>query len=141
MAAREVFVDTSCLYALLDKTEASSPVAMRVVGRLARMGTKLVVSDYVLTETVNLANARSGHFLASRVIDLIEQSKAIRLEWIGEPRFERAKTYFRKHHDHDFSFTDCTSFVLMTELRITQALTMDRHFVEAGFNIVPMEMI
>jgi len=64
---------------------------------------------------------------------LIEQSAGIRLEWIGSERFEHARAFFRRHSDHGYSFTDCTSFVVMRELRLTEALTSDRHFVEAGF--------
>jgi predicted nucleic acid-binding protein len=32
-----------------------------------------------------------------------------------------------------WSFTDCTSFVTMRELRIADAFTSDRHFLQAGF--------
>ena len=53
--------------------------------------------------------------------------------WIGAERFESAKSFFRKHADDGYSFTDCTSFVVMRELHIQQVLTTDRHFAEAGF--------
>jgi predicted nucleic acid-binding protein len=43
------------------------------------------------------------------------------------------KAFFRKHADHDCSFTDCASFVVMRELRLSQALTTDHHFPQAGF--------
>jgi predicted nucleic acid-binding protein len=45
----------------------------------------------------------------------VEQSTAIRIEWIGVARFDAAKTFFRKHADHAYSFTDCSNFVLMRE--------------------------
>jgi predicted nucleic acid-binding protein len=133
MAAREVFADTSALYAFVDKNDANHVDAREVVTRLARAGRRIVVTDYVVTETVNLANARGGANVAIRVLDLIEQSAGIHMEWIGMERFDQAKTFFRKHSDHGYSFTDCTSFVVMRELRLTEALTTDHHFVGAGF--------
>ena len=39
--------------------------------------------------------------------------------------------------DKDFSFTNCTSFVVMKELWIQTALTTDRHFSQAGFDSLP----
>jgi uncharacterized protein len=133
MASREVFVDTSVLYALIDKRDSVHRAAREVVASLVQAGRRLVVSDYVVAESVNLANARGGSTVARRVLDLIEQSAGVRMEWIGTDRFELTKTFFRKHADHGYSFTDCTSFVLMRQLRLAEALTTDRHFVEAGF--------
>lgn len=107
--------------------------ARTAVGTLVRAGRRLVVTDYVIVESVNLANVRSGARVATRVLDLIEQSGGIRIEWIGIPRFEAARAFFRRHSDHAYSFTDCSSFVVMRELKLQQALTSDRHFSEAGF--------
>ena len=133
MASREIFVDTSGMYALVDRKDAHHPAARAVVERLLRSGRRLLVTDYVVAETVNLANARSGSRVAIRVLDLLEQSAGIRIEWIGAARFDMTKAFFRKHADHTYSFTDCTSFVVMRELKLSQALTSDRHFTQAGF--------
>lgn len=133
MARADVFVDTSGLYALVDRKDAHHEAARKAVGRLLRGGRRLVVTDYVISETVTLARARGGTHVALRALDLVEQSVGIRIEWVGAPRFEMTKAFVRKHTDHDYSFTDCSSFVVMRELRLTQALTTDRHFPEAGF--------
>ena len=37
----------------------------------------------------------------------------------------------------DFSFTDCTSFTVMGELRLRKALTLDHHFAQMSFEVVP----
>jgi predicted nucleic acid-binding protein len=136
MAVREVFADTSALYALVDRNDAGHAAAKREVGRLVDTDRRIVTTDYIVAETVNLGNARGGALVANRVLDLVEQSSGIRLEWIGTDRFDAAKVFFRKHSDHGYSFTDCTSFVVMRELRLADALTTDRHFREAGFTVL-----
>ncbi len=64
---------------------------------------------------------------------VMDQPEGIRIEWIGVARFDLAKAFFRKHADHGYSFTDCASFVVMRELRVSEVLTSDHHFAEAGF--------
>jgi hypothetical protein len=44
-----------------------------------------------------------------------------------------ARDFLLKHEDKNYSFTDCTSFVVMEELKLTEALASDRHFKQAGF--------
>jgi len=136
MAASEVFADTSALYALVDRRDFCHAAAKEAVGRLVRAGRRIVTTDYVVAEAVNLANARGGHIVADRVLDLIEQSAGIRMEWLGVERFGVAKQFFRKHSDHCYSFTDCTSFVVMREEKLTDVLTTDGHFVEAGYRVL-----
>lgn len=134
MTRREVFIDTSGLYALVDKKDEHHVRARNIVKASLRAGRRLVVTDYVVSETVTLAEARSGAHVAGRVLDLLEQSVGIRIEWIAPSRFDTTKRFFRKHADHTYSFTDCSSFVVMRESQLLDALTTDRHFVEAGFN-------
>ena len=137
MAAREVFADTSALYALIDRRDANHAPMRSAVEILVRGGRMLVTTDHVVAEAVNLANARGGKVVATRLLDLLEESAGIRIEWIGVERFVRTKAFFRKHADHGYSFTDCASFVVMKEERISEALTTDAHFAEAGFRKLP----
>ena len=130
--AREVFVDSSGLYALADRRDPSHSSAERCVGRLLRSGVGLVLTDYIIDEACTLAKARAGGYGALRLLDILDHSTAFRLIWIAEERFASAKSFFRKHADHGYSFTDCASFVVMHERRIRDALTTDGHFQEAG---------
>jgi len=136
MAGGETFADTSVLYAAVDARDAYHPDAASLLRQQALAGGMIVTSDYVVAETLNLAVARRGRLVADRLLQLLETSSGLRIEWIGPERFLAAKAFFRKHADHDYSFTDCTSFVVMQELRIDDALTSDRHFVEAGFRML-----
>ena len=136
MASRPVFGDTSFFFALAAKRDAAHRTALRIYGKLLRTGTHVITTDYILDETLTLAKARINADVALALLNRIEQSEAIVKETIDAARFAAAKAYFRKHADHDYSFTDCSSFVLMRELRLAAALTTDRHFREAGFEVL-----
>jgi predicted nucleic acid-binding protein len=137
--AREALIDSSGLYALADHRDATHTMAERCVARLLKAGIGLVLTDYIVDEACTFAKARAGGYGAMRLLEIIDRSEAFVLAWIGAQRFESAKSFFRKHADHGYSFTDCTSFIVMRELRIRDVLTTDRHFVEAGFRpLLPM---
>ena len=131
--AREVFVDTSGLYALADRRDPFHARAEKCVAALVKSGTGFVLTDYIVDEACTLAKARAGTYGALQLLEIVEQSQALRMLWVGVERFEAAKAFFRKHADQGYSFTDCTSFVLMHEMQIPDALTTDQHFAEAGF--------
>jgi uncharacterized protein len=134
--ANEVFVDTSGWYALIDRKDAAhAPVAAAVRAAIGKRR-RLVTTDYVLDESFTLAKARAGSQASRRLMDLVERTAALDVEWIGRDRFERAAAFFRKHSDQTYSFTDCTSFTLMKERRIVDAITSDDHFRIAGFHIL-----
>ena len=134
--AREVFVDSSGLYALADRSDSYHAQAEERVRKLIESGARLVLTDYIVDEACTLAKVRAGSDAALRLLEIVERSRAIDMVWIGVEHFEAAKALFRKHADHGYSFTDCASFVVMDELRIRDALTSDHHFVEAGFRIL-----
>lgn len=47
--------------------------------------------------------------------------------------FDRGLDLYARRPDKTWSLTDCISFVVMTERGLTEALTGDRHFEQAGF--------
>ena len=126
-------MDASGLYALADHRDPLRARARHAIATKIAAGSRLVLTDYILDEACTLAKSRAGSHAALQLLQLVEASAGFRIEWIGPDRFDVTKTYFRKHSDHDYSFTDCSSFVVMEELRLRDALTSDHHFVEAGF--------
>jgi predicted nucleic acid-binding protein len=80
-----------------------------------------------------LLKARGKTHLIERLFKLLDRSRACRVEWTDSERFDHARTYFLKHADQPWSFTDCLSFCVMSRSRIRDALTKDSHFEHAGF--------
>ncbi len=100
-------------------------------------GHLLVTTDYVIDETLTLIRMGLGIAAAEAWWAQIEGSSRVRPETIDALRAEKARSVFFRHRDKDFSFTDCTSFVVMRELRLKEALTTDRHFRQMGFHVRP----
>jgi predicted nucleic acid-binding protein len=103
---------------------------------LTRQRRRFLTTEYVVDETVTLLLVRHSHAAAVDLLDTIERSEALRLEWIGPARFHAAGALFRRHADKEWSFTDCVSFVTMRELQVRDAFTTDHHFKQAG--LVPL---
>ena len=99
---------------------------------------RLVFSDYVFDETAMALAVRSRrHDLASAAGRAILESKNLRLVRVEVPAFGAAWKLFVRRSDKRWSFTDCTSFVLMENLGIRKAVTFDANFRQAGFATFP----
>jgi predicted nucleic acid-binding protein len=92
-----------------------------------------VVTDYVVSETATLAKVRSGARVALRVLDLVEQSVAIRLERIDAPRFDATKAYSAGTRTTATRSSTAPASSSCASSDLTEALTTDGHFAEAGF--------
>ena len=133
MGSEPAFADSSFFFALAAKRDVAHQAAVSTFAKLLRAQRRIVTTDYIVDEALTLTKARTNVTVALQLLDRIEMSATIVMESVNSNRFEAAKLFFRKHSDHGYSFTDCTSFVVMRELKITDALTTDGHFAEAGF--------
>ena len=132
-----VFVDAAGWMACADESDPAHNRAREARDSALEQGNVLVTTDYVLDETLTLIRMRLGLAAAKAWWEQIEGSSRLRWEWIGMARAEKARGVFFRHHDKDYSFTDCTSFVVMQELKLKRALTTHRHFRQMGFQVLP----
>lgn len=132
---KRVFVDTSAWVAYFDKDEALHNEAVKNLEAIRMQRYGMVVSDYIFDEVVTTLIGRSGHRRAVSAGMLLIESAAVNLVWLDTDNKMKAWEFFRKHDDKGYSFTDCTSFVLMKEMRIPHYLSFDRHFEQAGFRL------
>jgi len=134
---RKLFVDTAGWTMLADESDPQHATACAFRDEWLASAGVLVSSDFVMDETLTLMRVRLGLNAAERWWDQVEGSPRVHWEWIDPARAEKARYWFFRWRDKDFSFTDCSSFVVMKERRIKAALTNDRHFVQAGFQTYP----
>ena len=132
-----MFVDTAAWVSAADSADHSGPFVRQTRDRWLSDGGILVTTDYVVDETLTTIRFRLGFHATEAWWRQVDGSTRLRIESVGEARRERARSLFFRYRDKDFSFTDCCSFVVMRELRIRRVLTLDHHFRQMGFEVVP----
>jgi predicted nucleic acid-binding protein len=127
---RILFGDTFYFLGLLNIRDQHSK---RIVDFSAGFRGKLVTTDLILLEVADALSSSEerdtlrDYFLHLRSLpscEVIEGSREL---------FDRALNLYHRHSDKDWSLTDCTSFVVMRDRGIAEALTGDKHSEQAGF--------
>ena len=125
-----VFADSFYYLAVMNADDAAHERAVRVSDSL---GGPVVTTAWVLTEVADALAApgqRSG-FLA--LLEALRGDPEVSIVPPNEDLFEAGISLYSRRPDKDWSLTDCISFVVMQERGMTEALTGDRHFEQAGF--------
>jgi len=128
-----VFADTFALIAWLNpRDDAHAVVAEYLDGFTGR----LLTTEWVL---MKLADALSAPEARSTAVAFLEAVRADPLfEVVGylSTVYEGGFALFANRPDKAWSLTDCISFGVMTERSVSEALTADHHFEQAGFRAV-----
>ena len=130
-----IFVDTSAWFALSVSRDQNHQAACDF-RRQNEM--PLVTTDYVLDETLTLMRARGENEKAITFGEHVLDESLCELEFLRPYDIRAAWVAFEHYGDKDWSFTDCTSLVVMERLGITTAFAFDRHFRQfPGVTVVP----
>lgn len=129
-----VFVDTSAWFALAnaaDRRHADVRAALQ-----AHRG-RLVTSNFIFDELVTLCRMRVGHSAALKAGQLLHDVRLTEMLRVAPEDDREAWSLFANRPDQNYSFTDCTSFVLMRRLKVEHAIALDDDFKREGFQVVP----
>ena len=132
-----VFVDTSGFVAFALRHDDKHRPAKSCFERLLAEREPMVTSDWVFGETVSFIRRRAGYRAAREAGERMRKSPSLEIISADAEVVERAWDQFVGYHFDDLSLVDCVSFVLMRARRIRKAFTFDRHFAEAGFDLLP----
>jgi uncharacterized protein len=125
-----VFADTWFFLAILnpsDPNHARALTASRVVRH------HRVTTDWVLVEVGDALSRMGNRDVFIRFYDWIQHYPSITIVPATRKLLEDGISLYRYRRDKDWPLTDCISFVVMEDEGISDALTGDNHFEQAGF--------
>jgi predicted nucleic acid-binding protein len=128
-----IFVDTSFVLALINERDQYHDQAETLSYKFEN--SLLITTDAVLLE---IGNALAQDFRAEAIvlIKALRSSNRVDVAEIDKRLFENGLEVYEKYDDKTWGLVDCISFVVMRENGITEVLTFDGDFTQAGFTVV-----
>ncbi len=131
MNSERFLLDTVFIQALLNQRDDLHEKAKAFLPRL-QSAQEVWVTEAVLIEVGNALSVldRGG---AARLIEQCYKTRNMRVVSVDTGLLARAVELYRNRPDKTWGLTDCISFVVMREQRLSDAVTADEHFVQAKF--------
>ncbi len=127
---KPVFADTFFFVAALNSADHAHA---RAIAWSSSNHAPLVTTSWILTEVANTLSKQQHRSGVVRLLRELKHLPRVRIVPASEQLFERGVEFYSQRLDKEWSLTDCISFVVMTDEKITDALTGDHHFEQAGF--------
>ena len=134
----KVFVDASAWIAVVWNGDQYHAAAAAEYRRLVSASIPLVTTNLVIAEAHALIRRDGGHAKAMRFLESLRTTPRVERVYSDADIEHRAEGLLAQYADHAFSFADAVSFSVMRERGLTEAFAFDRHFLAAGFTLVPV---
>jgi predicted nucleic acid-binding protein len=125
-----IFADSYFFFALLNPRDSAHAKA---VDFSRQNRGPLATTAWVFTELADGLASTPRRQMFRRVLDDFEANHANLAVPANLETFEKGVDLYHSRPDKQWSLTDCISFAVMTEEGISDALTGDHHFEQAGF--------
>ena len=135
----ELFLDASYAIALASSTDRHHERAVELATRIENENRSLVTTRAVVLEICNALSKLRYRTAAIALLDAIEGDPNIEVVTLSEGLYRRGLGLYRQHQDKEWGLIDCISFAVVRERSITDALTADDHFRQAGFRVLLAE--
>ena len=127
-----VLVDTSAVYALLDRDDRCHDAAREALESLRKRRTDPLLTNFIVAECHALSLSRLGADIARKWL----LGNIWPVERVNVEDETKARVIIEQYTDKTFSYTDATSFAVMERLGIKTAFAFDPHFRQYGFLVV-----
>ena len=132
----EVFLDAAYAIALSASNDQYHQQALILADKLEASRVRLVTTRAVILEIGNALAKSRYRRAAISLLDALEQDPNVEIVPLSEALYAQAFRLYKDRTDKEWGLIDCISFIVMQERGLTQALTTDQHFRQAGFQIL-----
>ncbi|MCA2710560.1 MAG: type II toxin-antitoxin system VapC family toxin [Microcystis sp. M015S2] len=129
----EVFLDTSFAIALSSVTDRNHLRAVQLANQIETNKTRLVTTQAILLEIGNALSKQRYRAAAIQLLESLEIDPSVQVILLTNSLYRLAFNLFKQREDKEWGLVDCMSFIVMQDRGITDALTADTHFQQAGF--------
>lgn len=129
----EVFLDTAFALALANVNDLLHVRAVILADQLEAQAARLITSRPVLLEIGNSLAKLRYRSAATRILTSLEADPSVKIIALTDELYHDALYLYSERSDKEWGLVDCVSFIIMQDRGITEALTPDRHFEQAGF--------
>jgi len=126
-----VFLDTFFVIALLNKRDAYHDSAKSWLPVLQSVK-EIWTTEVVLIEICDGLSSLN-RIAAASFIHQLKRTSNINIAPASTSLINHGLTMYEERGDKVWGLTDCISFVVMNDNHLTEALTADEHFSQAGF--------
>ncbi len=130
-----VFLDSSAVIAVLDRSQTTNPQAARSWRALVDGDHTVVTSSYVILEATSLVQRRYG---LPAVVEAEAIWAVVDVHWVDAEAHRAAVQMVLLAGHRNLSIVDCVSLQLMQSLGIRHAFAFDCHFTERGYTLPPL---
>lgn len=139
MTAERFLLDTVFIQALLNQKDEFHLRAKATLPRL-KDASEVWVTEAVLIEVGN-GLSTLNRTAAAQFIKQCYQTKNMRVVSVDTALLNDAVDLYQARTDKDWGLTDCVSFVVMQDQKLSVAITADDHFVQAGYRALLLEAV
>jgi uncharacterized protein len=139
MPQRSVLLDTSYVLALENRDDPFHERAKSLARSLSQEDCVLVMHWGILLEIGDGYARVDRREKGCVLLDKFWREKGFRIAPLTDDLLQNAIALYRERRDKNWGLTDCTSFVLMQREGLSEALTADAHFRQAGFTALLLE--
>jgi len=133
------FADTSFWIALSRGRDQYHPRAVAWNQFVIRTRSIIVTTEAVLWEWLNALSDAATRGVAAEAYHRAHADARIEVVPFQAELIDSAVQLYRTRPDKDWSLTDCLSFVVMERRQMTEALTTDHHFGQAGLKVMMLD--